>query len=96
MTRPTFNPRTARIAAAIHYYAKPLGWDCTIADLADATGESPNAIRAVLHHNKWLDRVRRVSPRDGDYFAAGTSIAAHSISGRYLAEAVAAGKVGAE
>jgi hypothetical protein len=96
MTRPTFNPRTARIAAAIHYHAKPLGWDCTIADLAEATGENPNIVRAVLQHKGWLDRVRRVSPRDGDYFAAGSHVAGHSISGRYLAEAVAAGKVGVE
>jgi len=94
--KPTFNPRTARIAAAIHYHAKPLGWDCTIADLADATGEDANVIRGVLQAKGWLDRVRRMSARDGDYFAAASSIAGHSLRGMYLAEAVAAGRVGAE
>jgi hypothetical protein len=94
--KPTFKPRTERIAAAIYYHAKPLGWDCTIADLADATGEDANVIRGVLQAKGWLGRVRRMSARDGDYFTPMSSIGAHSISGRYLAEAVVAGKVGVE
>ena len=94
--KPTFKPRTERIAAAIHYYAKPAGWDCTIADLAEWTGEDANVIRGVLQAKEWLGRVRRVSSPYGDYFESGSHVAGHSISGRYLAEAVAAGKVGVE
>ena len=94
--KPTFNPRTARIAAAIHYHAKPLGWDCTIADLADATGESPNTVRAILQHKGWLDRVRRMSPNFIEAVYGGSSVGGHYIAGMYLAEAVADGKVGAE
>jgi hypothetical protein len=91
-----FKPRTERIAAAIHYYAKPLGWDCTIADLAEATGESWRTIRGVLQHKGWLGRVRMNSKTWERNLDVGSHVGGHYIAGMYLAEAVAAGKVGAE
>jgi hypothetical protein len=95
MTRPTFKPRTERIAAAIYYHAKPLGWDCTSAYLAEATGEHQQTIVNVLRWKGWMHRIRSTST-DGSAFDPGSFRSSHAVRGMYLAEAVAAGKVSVE
>jgi hypothetical protein len=57
-------PRSAALAFRIWAYAEPLGWDCSVKDIAEALGDvSWGTVRAVLQHKNWLSRVRCDSTR---------------------------------
>ena len=54
-------PRSEALAYRIWAYAKPREWNVTLAEIADALGESHKRVLAICRIKKWLDRVR-VSP----------------------------------
>ena len=52
------SPRTMANAYRIWAYANPLGWDCTVADIAEATGINVKTVGRTLHSKGWELRVR--------------------------------------
>lgn len=58
MSAPIRSPRTETIAYRIWGYAKPIGWDCTSTDIADALDLTAASVRRVIHLKGWGNRVR--------------------------------------
>ena len=46
------------LAYRVWAYAEPLGWDCTVSEIADAIGASPTAVGRVVSLKGWQTRVR--------------------------------------
>lgn len=46
------------IAFLVWRHCEPLGWDCTLRDVADALGVSVGRVRGVAQHRGWLNRFR--------------------------------------
>jgi uncharacterized protein YjcR len=83
----TISARTHALRYRIWAYANPKGWDCTIADIADALDVSPNLVRATLQHAGWTQRIRLASQASYERsylgtLAAGRNIAADLLAGR--------------
>jgi hypothetical protein len=55
-------PRTEALAFRIWSIAKPKDWDCTLRELADATGESLMRVSAICRDKGWHRRLRSTSP----------------------------------
>jgi hypothetical protein len=53
--------RTEVLAFRIWAFAHPRGWDCTLQELSDATGESFARISSVCQVKKWNGRLRSTS-----------------------------------
>lgn len=53
------NPRTEALAYRIWAYARPLGWDCTAHDIADALGEPWQRVSRVCAVKGWGNRLRK-------------------------------------
>jgi len=51
-------PRGHAIAFRIWQYCQPRGWDCTLADVADALDEPFATVRAVIKLKNWGGRLR--------------------------------------
>lgn len=51
-------PRGHAIAFRIWQYCQPLGWDCTLAEVADALDEPLATVRAVIKLKNWGGRLR--------------------------------------
>jgi len=51
-------PRGHAIAFRIWQYCQPLGWDCTLAEVADAIDVTLPTVRAVIKRKNWGGRLR--------------------------------------
>ena len=51
-------PRGHTIAYQIWAYANPRGWDCTIAECAEAIGVKSQSVGSVANWKGWIDRFR--------------------------------------
>lgn len=65
-----FNPKTEALAFRIWAYARRIGWDCTIAQLAEALDENIHRVRAVVVHKKWTRRLRVAEKYTSDRIAS--------------------------
>jgi hypothetical protein len=75
-------PRSAALAFRIWQYAEPLGWDCSVKDIAEGLGDvSWQRVRKVLHLKGWSNRVRRDSGAWGD--SQGWSVGAGGYDGAF-------------
>ena len=54
-----FNPRTEAIAFRIWAFAKQLGWDCTLEEVALAIDEDINVVKGILTRKGWHARLRK-------------------------------------
>jgi hypothetical protein len=61
------NPRSAALAFRIWRYAEPLGWDCTVAEIADDLREPVQRVRAICQHRGWNRKLRGVSSPGHDF-----------------------------
>lgn len=52
------NPKSEVLAFYIWAYASPLGWDCTVKDIAEELGESWQRVRRVCTIKGWSGRLR--------------------------------------
>ena len=52
------NPKTETIAYRIWAYCTPLGWNCTVNDIASALGISVGKVASILGHKGWQTRLR--------------------------------------
>lgn len=64
------NPKTEALAFRIWAYASPLGWDCTINEIADELGENRQRVNAVCRLKAWSGRLRHMSTDTNNYFQA--------------------------
>lgn len=62
------NPKSEALAFRIWAYASPLGWDCTINDIAEELDEKVRRVGRICQNKGWLSRLRREYSAD-DYFA---------------------------
>lgn len=53
---------TEAIAYRIWAYAEPLGWDCTVKEIAEALGVGWRTVANTCRHRNWLQRLRTESP----------------------------------
>jgi hypothetical protein len=60
-----FNPRSAALAFRIWRYAEPLGWDCTVAEIADELRESTQTVNNICWRRGWNRKLRTVTRTDG-------------------------------
>lgn len=73
------NPRSEALAFRIWAHCKPIGWDCTMADLAERLDEPVERIRAVVGRKGWTGRLRS-SRVDYDAHRAARGIPAANIA----------------
>jgi hypothetical protein len=68
MTKETLkiSARSQTIAYRIWCVAKPLEWDISISELAEALDLNHNSIRSVLQLKGWLNRLRPSERRDNN------------------------------
>lgn len=59
MKRAKLSAKSEALAFRIWAYASPIGWDCTIHDVAQALGVSARSVGAVALHKRWSERFRR-------------------------------------
>jgi len=64
------NPKSEALAFRIWAYAEPLGWDCTVKDIAEELGESWQRVSRVCVLKGWASRLRNAAITEEDYFAA--------------------------
>lgn len=55
------NPKSEALAFRIWAYASPLGWDCTVKDIAEELGEGWQRVMNICRHRGWLGRMRHES-----------------------------------
>lgn len=51
-------PASEALAYRIWAYAKPIGWDCTVVEIAEALEEHTSRVSNVCHIKGWLPRLR--------------------------------------
>jgi hypothetical protein len=66
MTR-AFNPVSAALAFRIWQYAQPIGWDCTVAEIAAELREPVQRVNRICSHRGWNLKLRQPSLRGIDY-----------------------------
>ncbi|WP_121064675.1 hypothetical protein [Chachezhania antarctica] len=54
----TVNPTTEAIAFRVWQHCEPIGWNCTVADAAEAVGEPLSRVRRIIGHKGWGGRFR--------------------------------------
>lgn len=54
--------QTEALAFRIWAFAKPKDWDCSVHDIADAVGESPQRTAGVCRVKGWTERLRSSGP----------------------------------
>ena len=59
-------PRTMALRYRIWAYASPLGWDCTIAEIADALDIPMGLARSVIIGAGWHNKIRSSTLRRDD------------------------------
>jgi hypothetical protein len=53
-----FNPVTEAIAFRVWQHCRPIGWDCTVAETAEALGVPAISVRRIIGHKGWGTRFR--------------------------------------
>ena len=87
-------PRTAALRFRIWQHCEPIGWDCTMAEVAEALEVDVKSVGAVVRNAGWAERFRvseRSWKRDVWHQSGGEFYAS-----RHIAEAIAAGRLGVE
>lgn len=56
------NIKTEAMAFRIWAFAKPRAWDCSIHEISDAVGETPQRISAICRTKGWNARLRSSGP----------------------------------
>ena len=59
-------PRSEAIAFRIWAYATPLGWDCTVNEIAEELGVHVNQVKEICRVKGWRSRLR-FGPSDYEY-----------------------------
>lgn len=85
-------PRTMALRYRIWAYASPRGWDCTLAEVADALGETIPKVNATSIRAGWASRFR-VMTQDNE---AGPRAPTNGMIGVALARDIASGRVGVD
>ena len=93
MTR-TFNPKLEALALRISNYAKPLAYDVTYADVAEALGVSLRLVIAVAKYKGWETRFRGTVLADAWTFRTGGHMSGHIAAARNMAADIVAGRIG--
>ncbi len=60
-------PRTEALAFRIRAFANPKDWDCTVQEIAEAVGETPQRTAGVCRVKNWTGRLRSSGP---EYYSA--------------------------
>lgn len=83
--------RTRALRYRIWAYASPRGWDCTIAEVADALGEAIRTVSAISIRAGWASRFReaRTAETNG-------GLSDGYLSAMECAREVASGRVGVD
>lgn len=62
-------PRSEAIAFRIWAYATPLGWDCTVNEIAEELGISWQQANRICCAKRWNTRLRHMTESpEGNYF----------------------------
>ena len=61
------NVRTEALAYRIWAHCEPLGWDCTVKDVAEALDVKWQLVNAICRCRKWTSRMRHSSPSSFEY-----------------------------
>ena len=61
------NARTEALAFRIWAHCEPLGWDCTVKDVAEALGVRWQRVNAICHHRNWTNRLRHSAMSQFEY-----------------------------
>lgn len=56
------NTKTEALAFRIWAFAHPKDWDCTVQEIADAVGETPQRTAGVCRVKNWTGRLRSSGP----------------------------------
>ena len=86
-------PRTMALRYRIRAYASPRGWDCTLAEVADALGETIATVNATSIRAGWASRFR-VMTQDNE--AGPDRAPTNGMIGVALARDIASGRVGVD
>ena len=83
--------KTAVLRFRIWQYASPREWNVTIAEIAEALGESPHRVGVCVQQAGWSARIRATS-RD----SFGDGVPGTFTYARSLAQQIVAGRVGVD
>jgi hypothetical protein len=72
MTR-AFNPVSAALAFRIWQYAQPIGWDCTVAEIAAELREPVQRVGRICSARGWNYKLRRPSVIGIGYTGSGSA-----------------------
>ena len=61
------NVRTEALAYRIWAHCEPLGWDCTVKDVAEALGVKWQRVNAICQHRNWTNRMRHSATSAFEY-----------------------------
>jgi len=86
-------PRTMALRYRIWAYASPRGWDCTLAEVADALGETIPTVNGISIRAGWASRFR-VMTQDNE--AGPDRVPTNGMIGVALARDIASGRVGVD
>jgi hypothetical protein len=56
------NVKTEALAFRIWAFAKPKAWDCTVHEISEVVGETPQRIAAICRTKGWNTRLRSSGP----------------------------------
>ena len=54
--------QTEALAFRVWAVAKPKDWDCTVQEIAEAVGETPQRIAGICRVKGWTERLRSSGP----------------------------------
>ena len=93
MTR-TFNPKLEALALRISNYAKPLEYNVTYADVAEALDVNLHLVIAASKYKGWETRFRGTVFADAWALWRGVHIGVHITAARAMAADIVAGRIG--
>lgn len=76
------SPATQALAYRIWAHCQPIGWNCTIMEIADALGVDWHRVNWALRQKGWSGRLRAPVARGGNRF--GNSIAKFDVADAFL------------
>jgi hypothetical protein len=80
------NPKSMALAYRIWCYAHPLGWDCTVAEIADELREPVQRVQRICSHRGWNRKLRVVQTNRIDTGTIGFAVSTDLARYRRLAE----------
>ena len=54
-------PRSEALAFRMWAYCEPREWDCTVSEVADALGVTPQRLGHIIREKRWTGRLRTES-----------------------------------